>query len=60
MICVSDEHSLKAKSPIDFTDDGIVICVSDLQPEKEALPIDFTDDGISNVICFNDEQYLKV
>ena len=29
VICVNDEHLLKASSPISVTDDGIVICVSD-------------------------------
>ena len=29
VICVNDEHPLKASFPIEVTEDGIVICVSD-------------------------------
>ena len=31
MICVSNEHPLKAECPIEITDDGIVICVNEEQ-----------------------------
>ena len=59
MICVSDEHPMKAKDPIEVTDDGIVICVSDKKLAKAESPIEVTDDGIVNVICANDEHPEK-
>ena len=46
------EQIEKASSPIDVTDDGIVICVSELHSEKASSPIDVTDDGI--VICVSE------
>ena len=48
------EHSVKAHSPIDITDEGMVICVSESQPSKADSPIDTTDGGI--VICVSDWQ----
>ena len=31
VICVNDEHPLKASFPIEVTEEGIVICVNDEQ-----------------------------
>ena len=55
VICVNDEHPLKAESPIEVKDEGIsnMICVNDEHPEKAEFPIEVTDEGI--VICVNDE-----
>jgi hypothetical protein len=37
---------LKAPSPIDVTDDGMVMDVKDEQPRKAPSPIDVTDEGM--------------
>ena len=42
VICVNDEHSLKAESPIEVTEDGIVICVNFLQSLKHSVSISFS------------------
>ena len=56
-ICVNEVHSLKAKLPINVTDDGIEICVNDEKRQKAKIPIKVADDGIW--ICFNDEPGQK-
>ena len=53
----SEVQLLKAFSPIEVTEEGIVICVNDEQPEKAKSPIEVTEEGI--VICVNDEHPLK-
>ena len=40
MICVNDEHPLKAKFPIEVTEEGIDICVNDEHPQKAPFPIE--------------------
>ena len=55
--CVNDVHWEKHSSPIDVTDDGIVIWDKEEQLWKLLVPSDVTDDGI--VICANDEQDSK-
>ena len=57
VICVNDEHPLKASLLIEVTEEEIVICVNEEHPEKALSPIDFTEEGI--VICVNDEHLLK-
>ena len=44
-------------SPINVTEDGIVICFNDEHEEKALDPISVTDDGIKT--CVSDEQYEK-
>ena len=55
----SEVQLLKAFSPIEVTEEGIVICVNDEQPSKAPFPIEVTEEGISNVICVNDEHPEK-
>lgn len=44
----------KAKSPIDFTEEGIIIAVKDIQNLNDELPIEVNDDGLSKVTFVND------
>ena len=53
VICVNDEHSSKASSPIEVTEEGIVICLNDEHPIKAHFLIAVTEEGF--VICVNDE-----
>ena len=57
MICINDEHSLKAESPIKVTEEGISIRVNDEHSLKAEPPIKVTEEGIA--ICVNDEHLLK-
>ena len=53
MICVNDEHLKKTPSPIEFTEEGIVICVNDEHPLKASSPIEVTEEGIDTLIKEN-------
>ena len=44
MICVNDEHLLKAPFPIEVAEEGIEICVNDEHPLKAKLPIEVTEE----------------
>ena len=57
VICVNDEHSSKASSPIEVTEEGIVICLNDEHPIKAHFLIAVIEEGI--VICINLVQFLK-
>ena len=50
MISFSDEHSEKAESPIEFTEEGSVICVSEEQLENNLFGIYFIFPVISSVV----------
>lgn len=50
--CFKDAHSEKASSPINVTDDGIVISFNDEHLKNANFPMDVTDDGI--VISISD------
>lgn len=54
---VQIEHTLKAPSLINITEDGIEIFVNDVHSAKEYLPILIRQDGIS--IYFNNEHPLN-
>ena len=65
------KHPLKAKSPIEVTEEGIVIRVNDEQSLKALVSIDVTDEQLEKalpsiqvtdegiVISSNDSQFLK-
>ena len=50
VICVNDEHSSNADSPID-ADDWIIISVNDEHWLKKHCSIDVTEDGINALEC---------
>lgn len=56
--CVSDEHTAKAYSPIDFTDKGIEILFNLIHPLKAYFSIEVTSPV--NETSVNDKQLLKV
>ena len=53
MICVNDEHSLKAYSPIEITEEGIVICVNDEHLENDPPAILVMNVGIITEFIVN-------
>ena len=53
-------HSLKHESPIEVTDDGIIIFSKEAHPLKVDFPTDNTEEGCSNVTSVNDEHKLNV
>lgn len=57
VISVNDEHSLKAKSLIEVTDEGIDIWINDKHLVKVPYSIEVTEGGIT--ICVNDAQSIN-
>lgn len=57
MTCFNDVHSLKAKSSIFFTEEGIITCSNDEHSSKVYSLIIVIEEEI--VICFNDLHSLK-